>query len=254
MLQHKEQQLSGRALVVLGMAVVLSACSGEAVGEGDSDGTAAEDVGVIQQKVSVGSWTPGAFAPYTAGFAVAQNTGRTYHWTTLPFGSSNYLYCNSPSFSPCSDPNATVLGYASPTHPSHIRAMGISKSNGHVYAFYDVNTTGGTGASVSEGVSNSLGSLSTFTVPVGVSIDNLLEADMSDNGLWYFYWKVGNQVFRSTSNTSTAGGTLSNVPVSVVSTNIVGLSFYTGSPALIFTYYGDSASSLTISTNSLNLL
>jgi hypothetical protein len=141
--------------------------------------------------------------------------------------------------------------------------MGIARTNSdHVLAWYS-------DGAYSEGTSANLtqysGGRKVFTPglkPNGqqFSMSQLIEADQSDNGKWYFYWQDGNTVFRTTSSTAKSGGSGATAVTTrcgstpCVAPNpmaIVGIMFGSGSPARIHTYYADFWKSS--STNSLDL-
>jgi hypothetical protein len=233
------------------LAANLVGCSGvDASDDGDDRAT----IGELQQNIMrPGGWNGSAFAPITVGMSTTARDV-TYEWTTTAYSNAGkYLVCRGTWFGTCL--YGTQYGYVTAAStPSQIKAVGISRTNGKVYAWYDYFGT----PKFSEGTSDNLGALQPFNVPNGATINQLVEADMSDNGFWYFWWDLGSGVMRySTSSTATNGGSLSGGNVTYLQTaTIVGMAFDGQVPAHINTFYSNgngTSTPLNDSTDRFNI-
>lgn len=174
-----------------------------------------------------------------------------FEWTDLNLGNGQFLGCFG-GFIPC---NGTGFGYVSAFAPTQIRGVGISQVNGMVYTWASTPGING-GASFSKGTKENLGPAQPFLPPSGVTMDQLIEVEGNSNGVWNYFWKVGNVVRRSTSTSPGIGGTFFFSNVQVASLDIVGIAIDHSSPTNgVWTFYGNGATSgpLTFSQNAQDL-
>ena len=205
----------------------------------------ANEVGETSQAVWM-KWNDGGYGSGTVGLAYHNDFG--FQWR------SNGKVCKGPYKNPCS---GTVHNYSAPRSFEKILGIGIAKNTGWVYTWYSDGTySRGSFENLSEHDSN--GNLD-FTRPFkpGSTTDrflmsSLVEADNSDNGEWYFYWKTDNKIFRTTGPSNNGDGYSKAKQATVLAdTNILGIMFGQVSPAVIGTYYANGK--LNVSSNSLIL-
>ncbi|HYJ10373.1 MAG TPA: hypothetical protein VEX18_15220 [Polyangiaceae bacterium] len=133
---------------------------------------------------------------------MARNSaGVHYTWTSSASG-TQWSGCRGTYTDPCS---TTTFSYASDIPGPNIRGGGISSADGKVYSWGKI----GTSARWAKGTSTNLGASGPFRLPLGIfSIDQLIEVDSTVLGAWVFYWRIGQQVTRTTSWVPEDGGEL----------------------------------------------
>lgn len=218
-------------VLALCVAATTGACSVE-VGE---DSTS-EQVGEVSQRLSwqwIDRQTSPVWGERPAGMAISGSA--VYSWRV------NGYKCVGTATDVCGGLGYAPTVYYWPTG-MQIKGVGISKSNGRVYTWYRKNSDGTPW--YSEGNSTNLQyyrGATSFTVAYGFNISDLIEADHSDNGKWYYYWRYGFDVYRTT-------GTVSNANVSGAvwvntwpdpNVDIWGIAFGSQSPAQVYTWYSD---------------
>ncbi|HKO51608.1 MAG TPA: hypothetical protein VJV79_28055 [Polyangiaceae bacterium] len=163
-------------------------------------------------------------------------------------------YCHGDTGNPC----LSRYSYSSGTkNPWEISAIGIARNTNHVYTFYSDST-------VSEGTPDNLTFYSNGTAPfrrpfvygslvTRFSMSQLVEADNSDNGQWYYYWGGDDgRLYRTVGTSRDASSAASAQVVTAPSwRSIVGIAFGTGHPASVYTFYNSGR--YNVSTTSLNL-
>lgn len=173
---------------------------------------------------------------------------RVYMWL------DDGYYCFGDTGNPCLDRYSYSSGVK---NPSEISAVGIARNTNHVYAFYS-------DSSVSQGTPDNLTFYSNGTIPfkrpfvfgsatTRFSMSQLVEADNSDNGQWYYYWGGSDGRLYRTVGTSNDASSASSAQVVTAPRwgNIVGIAFGTGHPASVYTFYNNGH--YNVSTTSLNL-
>lgn len=232
---------------VLGLvALALTGCSAE-VGEGGE----LEEVGAIQQSVAL-TWRADGLASHTVGMAI-NNKETHFMWLDYVTGDGKALGCSGAFNNPCAA--GPTFQYVSGFVPSRIRGIGISATNGSVYAWGSTPGVNG-GASFSKGTKENLGPIQPFLTPAGVTIDQLIEVEGSGSGTWQFWWNVNGVVKRSLSNTPGSAGSMVAGNVQVLSKPIAGIAIQTNiNPNLVYTYYGSNEveAPLNLSTNAMDL-
>jgi hypothetical protein len=215
-----------------------------------------ENVGSVEQRL-ISNWNDGGFGANTVGLTNIL-TGVAWQYLNVN-GSGVGVLCSGDPHFPCGGSN--LENFTAPVPTSMIRAVGISRTSARVVGWYSVSGrplfSVGTPTNLSANQA-----LTTFTPPlvpgsatVRFSMDNLIEADNSDNTKWYYYWldADGVSLWRSTSTTAATGGTVDG-KVSVLAgpaSTIRGIAFDSNHPSRILTYYGNGV--LDFSSNSLNL-
>jgi len=205
-----------------------------------------EPTGNVEQESNV-TWTTHSLSSLTVGMALSDGEG--FQWL------SNSVGCRSSALSdPC---GGTAFFYSVPGNDfAAIRGIGRAKNTGHIFAWYSDST-------VTEGTASNFTAFSGHKNPFAAglrhnrnalfSMDELVEVDNSDNGLWYYYWRDSsdNTFWRTTGTSVNAGNTAAQVTVSGSHGQIVGIAFGPGSPAPVETFYADGT--LNISHTSLDI-
>lgn len=255
-----------KMFIVLALPVLtLIGCSGAEMGSGDAAENGSDSkVESATQKVTIGTFIPTWFVTNAFGFKIARApSGVPYVWD---WSSSNSTGFTGES---CSGAGLNLRascpfnGYIAPVQNFQIKGIGINPSNSHVYAWY---SEGGPNGSTSEGTSDLLDryhNRTFFTIPTCLAqndrnittMNQLLDADISPNGLVYYYWgsTVGNNVWRTvgTSSAPAANSTCTHVIVRSGPSlgELVSVAFAPGGN--IEAYYGDGT--VVSSSTSLNL-
>lgn len=234
-------------------AVSWTACATEAV----DDGEGSVEVAGIEQPVWK-TWSPGGSTSTIVGIsrtkdpvgavvgvsAAIPGSLEPYAW----YADGTVCRGQSGSTDVCSTSRST---YAAPGAPSTIVGVGFAVDTGHVYAWYSDNT-------YSQGTAKDLsayhGKLA-FTRPLRpdgsvFAMTDLVEVDNSPNGEWYFYWKQGSTLYRTTGPSNNGSGYSGRAQVNYPNNHgdIVGISFFGKS---IETWYADGARN--VSSTSVNL-
>ncbi len=235
----------------VGLWLLCISCAGVADPSGE-DGPTQES----QQAVWDSSWVPTQWANQMVGvgnhpsFTFNQPTWTWYNDGTVCRGYGLADLCSHSSYE-----------YSAPDNNFNaIRAVGIANNNSHVYAWYSNGT-------VSHGHSSNLTAYNTNGVPRTFyppakpgggffAMSALVEADNSPNGHWYYYWKSGSILYRTTGDSEHGDSHTLAKPVTVSTLHggidaIVGIAFVPGNPNTINTWYADGY--VNMSTDSLNL-
>ena len=238
-------------------AIAACGCGAEA-GSVDSE----EAFGSTQEAFTVTGTSLSALGPHTVGTAVNVNA-QYFQWTDfVSTAAGQYLACHGNFFvNPCGSADTVRINYTSPFPATHIKAMGVSQKDGKVYTWYDTNTAGGASATGtwSRGDSLNLAPLGvgTFSPPAGLTISQLIEADMSSSGTWQFFWQTPQGVRRSLSTKPESGGTLTAGFVQVLpNLTIAGIAISKDNPNGVFTWYTNAdgtSGPINISTNAQDL-
>ena len=246
---------SSGILSVVACAVLLAGCSGVAPG---SDGAELEDgtLQVTSQALSAPFLPP-------RGLTVAQFTSfgpkiaRSPTWSNYAWDNNGVYRTKTPSVSRGGTGNGAperiryFLGtqenyqasLPSPRTFDEIVGIGIAQNTAHVYTWWETGK-------VTEGTSDQLARYATNTWQGVHNLSNLVDADVSPNGLNYYYWEVNNNIFEISRSvgTSVRDGEATSV-VTVPGKILFSISFQPG--GAIEAWYTDGT--VVVSGNSLFL-
>jgi hypothetical protein len=211
------------------ISTTILGCAVDSVGSGSDLGDAIEVTGKEQQEVWRSPWSPSEWATSTVGMShyCPSSTCKIYAWYDDGWVCRGNVTIGSlPTHDVCSD---AMYVYSAPDgNFAAIRGVGIAQNTSQVYAWYSDSTyTRGTSGNLTQ-YANKF-AFSRPNKPGGgtFSMSELIEVDNSLNGQWYYYWKVGGTVYRTT-GTSADGDEFSQAATVSVSSNhgsIVGIGF-----------------------------